>query len=151
MLQKPRQRLYASLLALGASILLFRTIRMVMVEDAFNVLLWWVFALLVLELLIDLGCIAGSVRWLASGNKKKASLPLKLGATATILHALRVLIYLSGRVGPWKNFDLKPEFHSTEKVEMFWLYFAGVMSVAGIIGLIAIWAFLTGNERSKRR
>lgn len=146
MIHWTRQRLYASFLALGAIILLFRTLWMILVEDAYNILVWWVFVLLVLELLIDLGCIAGSIRWFESGSREKARLPLQMGASATILHAFRVLIYVLGRVGPWKNFDLKPDFHSFENVDMFWLYFAGILSVAGIVGLIVIWTLIKMNR-----
>ena len=44
-----KQRIYASLMILGPSILLFRTIRMMLVENAFEVLVLWVIALLIAE------------------------------------------------------------------------------------------------------
>jgi hypothetical protein len=37
-----KQRIYASLLILGSGILLFRAIRMMLVEHAFHKLDWWV-------------------------------------------------------------------------------------------------------------
>lgn len=133
------QRFYSILIALGAGILLFRTLRMMLVENAFEILATWVSGLLVLEFLIDLGCIVGSIRWFIANNRANASLPLKLGAMATILHAIRVLIFIMGRLDPWKDFDVKAEHVNAVEFDPFWLYFAGILSIAGIIGMIFIW------------
>lgn len=57
-----RQSLYASLLALCASILLCRTIIM-LVGGATGSLVPWVSALLVLEFVLDLVTLVGSLRW----------------------------------------------------------------------------------------
>jgi len=134
-----KQRIYAGLLTIGAGILLFRTLRMIFVENAFEILVLWVFLLLILELLVDFSCILSSLRWLISGDPIKASLPLRLGAAATILHAVRVLIYVLGRTGPWVNFDVRPEYLSSYIFDWFWVWFAGILSVLGIIGVIVIW------------
>lgn len=85
-----KQRIYASLLILGACILLFRASRMILVENAFDILVLWVVALLIAELLIDFACLISSIRWLIANDGLKASLPLRLGAAATIFHAIRV-------------------------------------------------------------
>jgi len=92
-----KQRLYASLLILGACILLFRTI-MMLSQGALDVLVLWVSVLLITELLIDLGCLLSSIFWWIDNDKNKARIPLRLGATAAILHAVRVLIFVFGRV-----------------------------------------------------
>jgi hypothetical protein len=134
-----KQRLYSILLALGAGILLFRTLRMMLVENAFDILATWVSGLLVLEFLVDLGCMIGSILWFIANNRAKAGLPLKLGAIATILHAIRVLIFIMGRLDPWKDFDIKAEHVNAVEFDPFWLYFAGILSIAGIIGMILIW------------
>jgi len=134
-----KQRIYAGLLIIGAGILLFRTLRMIFVENAFEILVLWVFLLLIIELLVDISCILSSLRWLISGDPIKASLPLRFGAAATILHAVRVLIYVLGRTGPWVNFDVRPEYLSSYTFNWFWVWFAGILSVLGIIGVIVIW------------
>lgn len=134
-----KQRIYAFLLILGASILLFRTLRMMFFEKAFEILVLWVIILLMVEFLIDISCIISSLRWLISNDARKATFPLQLGAAAAIFHAIRVLIYVLGRTGPWKNFDVKPIYHSSYSFEWFWVWFAAILSVLGVIGVIVIW------------
>ena len=134
-----KQRIYAFLLILGASILLFLTLRMMFVEQALEILVLWVFLLLIVECLIDISCIVASLRWLISNDELKATFPLQLGAAAAILHAIRVLIYVLGRTGPWLNFDVKPIYHSSYSFNWFWVWFAAILSVLGVIGVIVIW------------
>lgn len=137
-----KQRVYALLLMLGASILLFKTLRMMTVEQAFDILVPWVIAMLISESLIDLGCFLASLRWFISNNRLHARLALRLGAAAAILHAIRVLIYVLGRTGPWVNFDVKPEHHAAYTFEWFWVYFAAALAVLGVVGVIVIWQII---------
>jgi hypothetical protein len=88
-----RRRLYATLLGAGACILLFRTTLMI-AQGYLGILLPWVAGLLLVELALDLGCLLGSIRWWVAGDEARARLPLRLGAAATILHAVRVLMTL---------------------------------------------------------
>jgi hypothetical protein len=138
--EKSKQRIYASLLILGASILLFRTIVMLF-QGVFDILVLWVFLLLIAELLIDAGCILTSAGWWIANNAKKASVPLRFGAAAAILHAVRVFIFVLGRIGPWINFDVRPAQRALHHTRWTWneVYFAAIMSVLGIIGVIIIW------------
>jgi hypothetical protein len=110
-----RQRLYAALLGAGACILLFRTTLMI-AQGYLGILLPWVAGLLLVELALDLGCLLVSIRWWVAGDKARARLPLRLGAGATILHAVRVLIYALGRTAPLLNFDVRPERRAPVKV-----------------------------------
>ena len=103
-----RQRLYAALLGAGACILLFRTTLMT-AQGYLGILLPWLSGLLLVEMALDLGCLLGSIRWWVAGDGARARLPLRLGAAATILHAVRVLIYALGRTAPLLNFDVRPE------------------------------------------
>jgi len=143
-----RQRVYALLLMLGASILLFMTIRMMAAEQAFELLVPWVIALLIAEFLIDLGCFLAAVRWFVSGKRASGKLPLRLGASAALLHALRVLVYVLGRTGPWINFDVKPEHHEAYTFEWFWVYVAATLAVLGVIGVMVIWQIIRIKARS---
>ena len=59
--------------------------------------------------MLDLSCLLSSIFWWIKNDKSKARLPLRLGAAAAILHALRVIIFVLGRVGPWIDFDVRPE------------------------------------------
>ena len=139
---RSKQRLYASLLLLGACILLFRTTTMI-VQGYLGIFVFWVSVLLIAELLIDLGCAVFSVVWWISADVSKDRIPLRFGATAAILHAFRVLIYVLGRIGPWINFDIKPEHHDSHYThwEIYWIYFAAIMAILGVIGVVAIWQY----------
>jgi len=134
-----KQRIYAFLLILGAGILLWRTLQLMFVEHGLETLVLWVILLTIVESIIDFSCIIGSLRWLISNDALKATLPLQLGATAAILHAIRVLIYVLGRTNLLLNFDVKPIYRSSYSVEWFWVWFAAILSVLGVVGVIVIW------------
>jgi hypothetical protein len=147
---KSKQRLYASLLILGACILLFRTITMLS-EGDINVLVVWVSVLLIAELLIDLSCLVSSIIWWIVNDASKDKLPLRFGAAAALLHAVRVLIFIMGRVGPWFDFDVRPEqraLHSS-RWSWGWVYFAAIMSILGVVGVIVIWQFRRRARKNK--
>ncbi len=144
-----RQRLYAALLGLGASILLSRTIIMLR-GGALDVLVGWVSALLVLELLIDTFTLLGSLRWCVTGAERHATPALRFGAAAAILHALRVLVFALGRVEPFLDLDVRPEQRLDHAQPWSWgeVYFASTLSVLGVLGVIAIWRL---RGRARRR
>lgn len=142
-----KQRIYASLLTFGAAILLFRVIRMMFFEDAFQILATWVQWLLIAEALVDLLCLISSIRWFITGGSEKAGVALKSGAAATLIHAVRVLIYVLGRTGPWINFDIKTEFRNHYTFEWFWVYFAGILSALGVVGVVIITFIIKRKKR----
>ena len=110
-------------------------------EGALIYLVLWVSVLLITELLIDASCLLSSVYWWITNDANNARMPLCIGAAAAILHAFRVLIFVIGRTGPWIDFDVRPEqraLHST-RWSLIGVYFAAIMSVLGIIGVIVIW------------
>lgn len=99
----------------------------------------WVIMLTFMEMAIDALCIIFASRWWMGVTDHSKSIALRLGASAAIFHAFRVLIYVIGRVGPWINFDVKPKFRALQDVEMFWVIFAATLSILGILGVIIIW------------
>ena len=144
-----RQRIYASLLAMGAGFLLYRTITMIS-QGALDILVWWVSILLIAELLLDLSCLLTCIYWWIQNDRAKARVALRLGAAVTILHALRVLVFVLGRTGPWINFDVRldhRELHSTTWT-WFGVYFAGIMAVLGVIGMIIIWILIRRAKKN---
>jgi len=145
-----KQRIYSSLLALGACIFLYRTVTM-LYQGALNILVVWVSILLIAELLIDLSCLISSVFWWIKNDKIYAKIPLRLGAAAAILHAIRVFIFVLGRVGPWIDFDVRPEQRAIHYTRWTWtgVYFAAIMSVLGIIGVITIWYIIRSRKNQK--
>ncbi len=135
-----RQRLYASLLILGAGFLLFRTIMLVS-QGSLDVYVLWVSILLIGEMLIDLACLVSSIFWWINDDENRASTPLRLTAAVIIVHAVRVLIFVLGRVGPWIDLDVRPEHRALHSTRWTWagVYFAAIMSVLSILGLIIVW------------
>ena len=111
------------------------------VQGSLGILTWWASFLLVAELLIDLGCASYSAAWWVSSDAHMDRIPLRLGAAATILHAVRVLIFVIGRLGPWINFDVRLEHRALHytRWDMGQVYFAALMSILGVIGVVVIW------------
>ena len=146
-----RQRIYASLLFLGAGILLYRTINLLS-QGALEIFVLWVSVLLIAELLIDAQCMITSVVWWIANDSSRERLPLRFGATSAILHAIRVLIFLLGRVGPWYDFDVQPAKRALHGERWTWdqVWFATIMAVLGIIGVIIIWQFRKRTKRALR-
>ena len=144
-----RQRLFATLVFLGAGFLFFRTI-MMMTQGALVWMVPWVAGLLLAESVLDATIVAGAVRWWATQAKEHASFPLRTTAAAVFLHAVRVLIYASGRLGPWMDFDIKPDYRAiySSRSSLGWVYFASIMSVLGIIGVIIVWRNRTRSKQS---
>lgn len=146
-----KQRIYATLLILGSGILLSLTIHMLS-NDAYDYLVLWVFILLIAELLVDAACLLSSLWWWITNDPENDRIPLRFGAAAAILHAIRILVFVLGRTGPWINFDVRPEHQALHHLRWtwFWVYFAGIMSILGLIGVIVIWR-LRKKNLSRRR
>lgn len=138
----PRQRLYASLVGLGICTLLFRTVVM-LTDGSLTVLATWVSALLVAECVLDVTTFLASVRWWITGAERHARLPLRAAAAAIILHAIRVLIFVMGRTGPWIDFDVRPEHRALHPERWSWasVYFAAILSVLGVLAVLIIWTY----------
>jgi hypothetical protein len=122
---------------------------MMMTQDALVWMVPWVAALLLAESVLDVTIVAGAVRWWATQANEHASFPLRTTAAAVFLHAVRVLIYALGRLGPWMDFDIKPEYRAiySSRSNLGWVYFASIMSVLGILGVIIVWR---NRRRSKK-
>lgn len=140
MTSNSKLRIYAALLLLGASILLARTIIMIF-QGNLQLLVPWVAGLLLIEFILDLAWAAAAIHWLVSLKKNKARLALLLAVTAISLHAFRVLIFVMGRLGPWTDFDVLPEFRAMHYTRWSYegLYFAAIMSFLGLVGVVFVW------------
>jgi hypothetical protein len=128
------------LLFAGAGVLLYRTIAL-LAGGARAVLKGWVLALTVLEMLVDIGTMAAAMRWWRSRAPRDAQLPLRVGAVATLLHAVRVVVFVLGRTGPWVDFDVRSEKRAQHGERWNWaeVIFAGAMSILGVVGVAIIW------------
>ncbi len=137
-----RQRVYASLVGLGICILLLHTVVM-LTDGSLMVLATWASALLVVECALDTTTFLGSVRWWVTNAERHARLPLRAAAAAITLHAIRVLVFVMGRIGPWIDFDVSPEHRALHTVRWTWaqLYFAAVLSALGVVGVLITWRY----------
>lgn len=144
-----KQRIYSGLLILGGGILLFLTLKLLF-QGAIYFMEFWVICLLIIEMIIDLFVIFFSMRWWITDDAANDSLPLRFGAAAAILHAIRVLVFVIGRIGPLVNFDLKAEYKTSHYggSEIGWVWFAAIMSILGIIAVIVIWKLRSSSKRS---
>ena len=133
-------RLFPGLLIAGSGILLFRTIAL-LATGARAVLKRWVVGLTLAEMLIDVVTIAKSARWWWTRDPRHARLAMRAGEAATVLHAVRVAVFVLGRTGPWKDFDVRPDKRADHSERWTWaqVVFAGVLSVLGVIGVLVIW------------
>ncbi len=128
------------LLLLGAGFLLYRTLALV-AGGARRVLAPWVVGLTYLEMAIDAVTMTWAARWWRSRSPAHASPALRAGAGATLVHALRVAVFVVGRTGPWVDVDVREEERARHDERWTWaqVVFAGTMSVLGVIGVFVVW------------
>jgi len=127
-----------TLMAAGVSILLYRAAALIV--TSWRVLRGWVLALAGGELLLDIATLATSIRWGRSNDPDHRRLPLRLAAAATVVHAVRVLVFVLGRTRPFKDFDVRPEHRADH--DQRWtrgqVSFASVMSILGLLGVLVV-------------
>jgi hypothetical protein len=143
------QRLYALLFILGACTLLSRTVIM-LVQGSLGVLVLWVSILLFAEMLLDAGWLYSAIGWFIANDENESHVPLRLAAAGIILHAIRVYIFVLGRIGPWIDFDVRPEQRAMHHTRWTWggVYFAFIMATLGVVGVIIIWMI---RRRARKR
>lgn len=144
-LTHPSSRLGPGLLVVGAGILLYRTIAL-LVAGAGRVLKRWIVGLTFAEMLVDAITIARSARWWLTQDPRHARTALRVGAAATVLHAVRVAVFVLGRIGPWKDFDVRPDKRADHDERWNWpqVGFAGALAVMGLVGV-----FVTFRNRGR--
>lgn len=135
-----RHRTYATLLAMGAGLLLYRTLEMIS-ADAMSTLVPWVSALLVVELIIDAITVVVCLTWAATVKHEHIRTVIRATTTVVVLHAVRVAIFILGRIGPWVDFDVRPEARAMHATRWSWgeVYFAGTMAALSVILLGIFW------------
>lgn len=133
-----QDRTQAVLVGGGISILLTRALILIMRSR--RVLRAWVTNLAAAELALDVATLGAAIRWWWTNSRGNRQVPLKLAAAATILHAGRVLVFILGRLRPFKDFDVRPEHRSEHDERWSWgqVYFAAAMSVLGVFGVLVI-------------
>lgn len=136
------QRTYAILIAVGASILLYRTVSLAFFEGGLQKLLPVFVVLTFVEMAVDAACLGFSIRWAVHADSAYARVPLRLGAAATLIHFLRVAVFALGRTELFRNFEVRPEYRQTYEMDVFWVYFASVLALLGVVGVVVIFLIL---------
>ena len=137
-----REQTIAITLFIGAGFLLYRTIAM-LAEGASQTLMPWVVALLMVELIIDAIAVIVLLTWAIGGSQEQLLAAIRVTATVVIVHAVRVAIFVLGRTGPWRDFDVQPEARASHAQQWNWgeVYFAGTMSAISVIALFIFWRY----------
>ena len=137
-----REKVIAMALFLGAGFLLYRTVTM-LAEGALQTLAPWVVALLMLELIIDAIAMVVILAWAVGGTREQLLAVIRVTAAVILVHALRVGIFVLGRTGPWKDFDVKPAARAAHAERWTWdeVYFAASVSAFSVIALIVFWRY----------
>lgn len=123
----------------GAAVLVYRTVALL--SRARTVLAGWVVGLTIVEMVVDVATMVAAARSLTTRAREDGRLALRFGAAATFLHAARVLVFVLGRVGPWRDFDVRPEHRADHRERWTWggVIFAGAMSALGVLGVGIVW------------
>ena len=77
-----KQKAFSLLIIIGASILLFRTIRLLTVENGWETLATWVIVLTFIEMFVDICCIIFSFQWLLKLSLKSKLISLRLAVSS---------------------------------------------------------------------
>lgn len=141
-----QQRTYAVLIGIGIWALLFRTIVM-LTDGSLAVLMPWAVGLLYVEFALNIGTFVAAIWWWAGATERRAGLPLRLAASAIVLHAVRVAIYVLGRTGPWRDFDWRVAYRGTAPPQWLWVILAATLSALGLVGVFVVWRLRRGHRR----
>ena len=142
-----KQRVIAGLLFLGGCVLVFRAYSM-LADGARDVLVGWVYALLIAELVVDLLALVALSRWFYLCTHPAQKMALRVTALVVVLHAVRVGIFALGRIGPWVDFDVQIDARAAHADRWTWgdVWFASVLSVVSVV--ILLWYWRRSSTRS---
>lgn len=131
-------RIVALLLGGGISILLVRAA--ILISTAKNFLRRWVIGLAAVELALDIATLGAAIRLCVTKVVGHRALPSRLAAVAIVVHAIRVTIFVLGRFGPFKDFDVRTGQRSDHDSRWSWagVVFAAAMSVLGVLGVLTV-------------
>jgi hypothetical protein len=131
-------RVQAVLTASGISILLARAT--IIAVGSRSILKRWVIGLAAVELVLDAATVGTSIRWWMTNLRRHRRLPFQLATAATLLHAVRVLVFVLGRFRPLKDFDVRPAHRHGHDRHWTWgqVSFAAVMSSIGVAGVFVL-------------
>jgi len=141
------QRTYAAIVGLGIWVLLIRTILMT-AQGYLSIFVPWVAGLLALELLLNASVFLSALWWWLGAVASRATLSLRLTATAIVVHAIRVAVFVLGRTGPWHDFDVRPIHRTSSVSEWHWVIFAAILATLSLVILAAVWRRLRAHRTS---
>jgi len=127
-------------LAVGAGFMFGRTIVLIG-GGALATYTRWCAGLLVLESIVDLMALITVVAWGLKRGARAEAIAMRAVASVVILHAIRVLVFVLGRTGPWIDFDIRLEHRVAYADQWTWagVVFAAVMAALSLIVLAVVW------------
>jgi len=135
-------RTFAALLMLAAPILIYRAAFLIWTGVASRYVIW-LNVLTWIELLLAVSIVGAALVWLVSGGRAWCALTLRLTAAIILLHAFRVAVFVIARVGPWIDFDVRPEERPVDPAGWDWfqIWFASAMAGLSLLVLfgVLIW------------
>lgn len=145
----PKRRLVAVLLLGGGCVLVVRTL-MLAAGGALTTYRPWAAGLLVTEFVFDAVAVALLVRWAALGHQRSEVPALRAVAAVVVVHAVRVLVFVMGRTGPWVDFDVRPQYRPDHAETWTWagVWFAAAMVVASLAVLLIVMASRRHRSRA---
>lgn len=145
-------RLAAVGLVLGSGFLLARTI-MLMAGGSLGTYSWWAAALLGVESSVDAVVVVAGGAWLVARHSGHATLALRAAAAMILMHAVRVLVFVLGRTGPWVDFDVRPPYRADYATTWSWfeVWFAGTGAALSVILLAVVWRRHVRNAKRRGR
>lgn len=124
----------------GSGFLLARTI-MLVAGGSLHTYTWWAAALLGIEFVVDAVAVAAGAAWVVTRRADHATRALRAVAAMILVHAVRVLVFVLGRTGPWVDFDVRAQHRAEYATTWAWfdVWFAGTGAALSVIVLTVVW------------
>lgn len=135
-----RTRMAAAGVVAGSGFLLARTI-ILMTGGALRTYAGWAAALLGVEFVVDAATVVASGVWFVTRQVHHRTLALRGVAVMILVHALRVLVFVLGRTGPWVNFDVRAQHRAEYATTWRWsdVWLAGTGAALSLVVLAVVW------------
>ena len=140
-------RVWPILLMAGGAILVTRAMVLIGGGSTERFVSWLAFLTWV-ELALAVAACASAAVWAWRPEPANVTRTLKVAASLTLLHAIRVAVFVVGRIGPFRDFDVRPEWRADHAGTWTWgeVWFAGLAAALSLVVLVAVWRY----RRAKR-
>lgn len=135
-----RTRLPAAGVVAGSGFLLARTI-VLMAGGALRLYSGWAAALLAIEFVVDAATVVAGGVWFVTRQAHHRTRALRAVAVMILVHAVRVMVFVLGRTGPWVDFDVRAQRRAEYATTWRWfdVWLAGTGATLSLIVLAVVW------------